>query len=191
MHTCAGRATGAAVRALARQNAKKNARKCAVSPKAGTLAGRGAGRTGPGTQKPSIRHQGIPLTMATTKKSAGKAAPGKAAGKAPSTAIKPVTEVLSKSSLINHLAASSGVDNKGVRAVLEALERAMAGAVHKKGAGQFVLPGVLKVTSQAVAAKPKRKGIDPFTKQERWFEAKPASVKLKVRALKKLKDAAL
>ena len=33
--------------------------------------------------------------------------------------------------------------------------------------------------------------IDPFTKQERVFAAKPASVKLKTRALKKLKDAAL
>jgi hypothetical protein len=33
--------------------------------------------------------------------------------------------------------------------------------------------------------------VDPFTKVERWFAAKPASVKLKVRPLKKLKDAAL
>ena len=41
-----------------------------------------------------------------------------------------------------------------------------------------------------VPAKPKRKGINPFTKEEQWFAAKPASVKVKVRPLKKLKDAA-
>jgi hypothetical protein len=54
-----------------------------------------------------------------------------------------------------------------------------------------VLPGLLKVTSVNVPAKPKRKGINPFTKEEQWFAAKPATVKVKVRPLKKLKDAAL
>jgi hypothetical protein len=41
-----------------------------------------------------------------------------------------------------------------------------------------------------VPAKPKRKGINPFTGQEQWFAAKPASTKVKVRPMKKLKDAA-
>ncbi|MEP7044052.1 MAG: HU family DNA-binding protein [Dokdonella sp.] len=104
---------------------------------------------------------------------------------------KPVAEVLSKSALVSHLATQAGTDGKTVRAVLEALEHTIAGSVHKKGAGTFTLPGLLKITSVAVAAKPKRKGVDPFTKEERWFAAKPASVKLKVRPLKKLKDAAL
>ena len=35
------------------------------------------------------------------------------------------------------------------------------------------------------------KCIGPFTKVEREFAAKPATVKIKTRALKKLKDAAL
>jgi hypothetical protein len=30
----------------------------------------------------------------------------------------------------------------------------------------------------------------PFTGEERWFDAKPATVRIKARALKKLKDAA-
>jgi len=119
--------------------------------------------------------------MATSKKPA--------AGK--KSASKPITEPLSKSGLVAHLAEQSGVESKGVRAVLAALEQAVANSVHKKGAGTFTLPGLLKISSVAVAAKPKRKGIDPFTKEERWFAAKPASVKVKVRALKKLKDAAL
>ena len=71
-----------------------------------------------------------------------------------------------------------------------ALEGAVHGSVSKKGAGSFTLPGLLKITSVSVPAKPKRKGINPFTKEEQWFAAKPASVKVKVRPLKKLKDAA-
>jgi len=43
----------------------------------------------------------------------------------------------------------------------------------------------------AGAGEEEAPGIDPFTKVEREFAAKPATVKLKVRSLKKLKDAAL
>lgn len=118
--------------------------------------------------------------MATSKKPA--------AGKKPAS--KPITEALGKSGLVAHLAEHSGVASKDVRAVLAALEQAAANSIHKKGAGVFTLPGLLKITAVNVPAKPKRKGIDPFTKEERWFAAKPASVKVKVRALKKLKDAA-
>ena len=53
------------------------------------------------------------------------------------------------------------------------------------------MPGLLKVNVINVPAKKKRRGIDPFTKVEREFAAKPATVKFKTRALKKLKDAAL
>jgi len=57
--------------------------------------------------------------------------------------------------------------------------------------GEFTLPGIVRVAVQQVPAKKARKGIDPFTKEERVFKAKPASVKLKARFFKKLKDAAL
>ncbi len=124
--------------------------------------------------------------MAKAKKAAKKAT--KAAAPA---AAKPLKEVLSKSELARHLAEAAGVEPKAVKAVIAALEATMIGAVSKKGAGLFVLPGLLKVTAQAVPAKKKRFGKDPFTGQERWFPAKPASVRIKARALKKLKDAAL
>ncbi|MBC8752435.1 hypothetical protein OKW43_005696 [Paraburkholderia sp. WC7.3g] len=64
-------------------------------------------------------------------------------------------------------------------------------SVHRKGAKEFTLPGLLKVVAQDVPAKKKRFGEDPFTGEDRWVAAKPASVRLKVRPLKKLKDAAL
>jgi plastocyanin len=83
------------------------------------------------------------------------------------------------------------VEPKLVKAVVAALESTVLMSVHKKGLGEFTMPGLFKVSVVNVPAKKKRTGIDPFTKQERVFAAKPASVKIKVRALKKLKDAAL
>ena len=125
--------------------------------------------------------------MAKKKATSKKAAPKAAAKPA---AQKPIKEALTKSGLVAHIADNSGVAPRDVRAVLSSLEGAMAASVSKKGAGSFTLPGLLKVTAVSVPAKPKRKGINPFTKEEQWFAAKPASVKLKVRPLKKLKDAA-
>ncbi len=134
--------------------------------------------------------------MATAKKTTKPAPAAKStkpapAAKAPAATIKPVKETLTKSALVAHLAEQSNVEPKAVKAVLAALESAVLGSVHKKGAGAFVLPGLLKIDVQKVPAKPKRKGINPFTKEEQVFAAKPATVRIKARALKKLKDAAL
>ena len=118
-----------------------------------------------------------------------KAAPAKKSEVKVATA-KPIKEALTKSGLIAHLSDVSEVSAKDVRAVLSALEGAMSGSVSRKGVGQFTLPGLMKITASKVPAKPKRKGINPFTKEEVWFAAKPASIKLKIRPLKKLKDAA-
>jgi nucleoid DNA-binding protein len=125
--------------------------------------------------------------MATKKAAKKKAAPKTAAKPAAS---KPIKAALSKSGLVAHLSEASGVAAKDVRAVMAALEGAVSGSVSKKGAGSFTLPGLLKITAVNVPAKPKRKGINPFTKAEQWFAAKPATTKVKVRPLKKLKDAA-
>jgi nucleoid DNA-binding protein len=127
--------------------------------------------------------------MTKTKKVATKkAAPAKAAAKP--GPVKPIKDALSKSGLVAHISEAAGVAARDVRAVLAALEGAVAGSVHKKGAGSFTLPGLLKISAVNVPAKPKRKGINPFTKEEQWFAAKPATTKVKVRPLKKLKDAA-
>ena len=104
---------------------------------------------------------------------------------------KAIKTALNRAGLVAHISDASGVAPRDVRAVLAGLEGAVAGSVSKKGAGSFTLPGLLKVTVVNVPAKPKRKGINPFTKQEQVFAAKPATVRIKARALKKLKDAAL
>ena len=121
---------------------------------------------------------------------AKKAAKGKTASKA-AAAPKPIKDALSKSGLVAHLAETTGLASKDVRGVLSALEGVVHASVHKKGAGMFTLPGLLKITAVNVPAKPRRKGVNPFTKEEQWFAAKPATVKVKIRPLKKLKDAAV
>lgn len=123
-----------------------------------------------------------PAKSATVKKAVAPAAPA---------ALKPVKDRFSKATLVTHLATQAGVEPKTAKAVLSALESAILGSVHKKGCGEFTLPGLLKIGVQQVPAKKKRFGKDPFTGEERWFPAKPAAVKIKTRPLKKLKDATL
>jgi len=107
------------------------------------------------------------------------------------TPLKPIKDSFTKASLATHLAERAGVEPKAAKALMAALEETVLASVHKKGAKEFTLPGLLKVVAQDVPAKKKRFGKDPFTGEEKWFAAKPASVRLKVRPLKKLKDAAL
>ena len=123
---------------------------------------------------------------------ATKAAPAKAANGTTKklAAGAPVKETFTKASLANHVAQAANVEPKAAKAVLAALEDTILGSVHKKGAGEFTLSGLLKITVQQVPAKKKRFGKDPFTGEDRWFDAKPATVRIKARALKKLKDAA-
>jgi hypothetical protein len=135
------------------------------------------------------------MTKTTTAKAPAKKATAakntmKAAAPSKPAAVKPINTAFNRTSLITHLAELAAVELKAVRAVMASLEATILASVHKKGLGSFTLPGLLKVNVVNVPAKEKRTGIDPFTKQERVFAAKPASVKIKTRALKKLKDAA-
>ncbi|SAL60128.1 DNA-binding protein [Caballeronia humi] len=119
-------------------------------------------------------------TASATKKAVAAAAP-----------LKPIKDSFTKASLTVHLAERAGVEPKAAKALMAALEETVLASIHKKGAKEFTLPGLLKVVAQDVPAKKKRFGKDPFSGEDKWFAAKPASVRLKVRPLKKLKDAAL
>jgi nucleoid DNA-binding protein len=125
------------------------------------------------------------------KKTTKAAVPAKAPAKVQASGLKPIKTAFNKTSLTAHLAEVAAVEPKAAKAILAALEATMLASIHKKGMGEFTLPGLLKITAQNVPAKKKRMGKDPFTGVERMFAAKPASTKIKTRALKKLKDAAL
>jgi nucleoid DNA-binding protein len=101
-----------------------------------------------------------------------------------------MSKPLNKSEVLARIAKATDLPRKQVASVLEELYGLVWEAVCKKGRGVFVLPGLLKITVVEKPAVPERKGINPFTKQEQMFKAKPARRVIKVRPLKRLKDMA-
>ena len=99
---------------------------------------------------------------------------------------KPAT----KSEILACIAEATQLSRKQVESVFDALSGLIKAAVGKDGPGVFVSPGLMKIMVVEKPATPERKGINPFTKQEQIFKAKPARKVIKVRPLKALKDMA-
>lgn len=99
-----------------------------------------------------------------------------------------IKDPLSKSGMIKALMDMTAMARKDVATVLENLNTLIEMHVKSRGPGKFVLPGVLKITVVKKAARPARKGINPFTGEETMFKAKPAHKVVKIKALKKLKE---
>jgi len=95
-----------------------------------------------------------------------------------------------KGEILNNIAQATELSRKQVSAVFEALGNEIKSNVGKKGPGLFVVPGLMKIMVKQKPATKARKGINPFTKQEVMFKAKPASRQIKIRPLKNLKDMA-
>ena len=93
-----------------------------------------------------------------------------------------------KSEILTNIATATELSRKQVASVLDALAEQIKAAVGKKGPGVFAVPGLMKITVIQKPATKARKGINPFTKEEQMFKAKPARKVIKVRALKALKD---
>ncbi len=93
-----------------------------------------------------------------------------------------------KSEILVKVAEATELSRKQVSSVLDSLAEQIKFAVGKKGPGVFALPGLLKITVIQKPATKARKGINPFTKLEQMFKAKPARKVIKVRPLKALKD---
>lgn len=99
-----------------------------------------------------------------------------------------VTEKYTKTQILDEIAQKTELSRKQVGAVLDELTNVIEAHVQKKAVGEFVLPGLLKINTINKPAVKARKGINPFTKEEVMFKARPASTVVKVRALKRLKD---
>ncbi len=92
-----------------------------------------------------------------------------------------------KSQVMGDIATATDLTRKEVASVFET----MAGLIKKdlkRGPGVFTVPGLMKIRKVHKPARPKRKGINPFTGEEAVFKAKPAHNVIKVTALKGLKD---
>ena len=108
-------------------------------------------------------------------------------GETPATTKK--TKPLSKSEILNAVSEAVGdeVSKKQVKEIVEAL--VAIGHKELKRSGTFVLPRFAKFVVVKKPAKPSRKGINPFTKLEQAFAAKPASKSVRARPVKAIKDA--
>lgn len=119
--------------------------------------------------------------------------PEKAKAKKELPTYDPVKEKFKVTGLIEELADRADVDKKDVKRVIESLTDLICGSLVKKGVGEFMFPGLMKiVTIKKPAVKGGKKVKNPFKPGEMMItKDKPATVKVKVRPMKKLKDAAL
>lgn len=128
----------------------------------------------------------------TARKAAVKKAPArKVAAKAvPAKRVSSIKERYSKTQILTQISESTELSRKDVQAVLDELSTIIEGHITKRGCGEFVLPGLMKIATVKKPPRKARKGINPFTGEETTFAAKPASIAVKIRPLKKLKQMA-
>ena len=99
-------------------------------------------------------------------------------------------KVLTKSEILASIAETAELSRKQVASVFDALSDLIKKSVGKKGPGMFVIPGLMRIMVIQKPATKAHMGINPFTKQEQMFKAKPARKVIKVRPLKALREMA-
>jgi nucleoid DNA-binding protein len=138
-------------------------------------------------------------TMAAKKKPVAKKAPVKKAPVKKVAVVAPVKkltalkEKFTKTQLVNELVEKTELSKKEVASVLDELGDIIERHVKKRAVGEFTLPGLLKIKTVKKPAQKARKNVpNPFKPGETMdVAAKPASTKVKVLPLKKLKDMVL
>jgi len=168
--------------------------------------------------KPAAK-KAVAKKAAPAKKRVARKAPVKAVRKAPAkkvvarktrkprqpkaaVVVKPIRTKLGRTELLAHLCEASGQDKAAVKSVLEALKVTMQGSLAPRGAGEFVMPGLFKVVTKKIAARKVaaiKKGTEvrnprtgeTYAHEGRKAYTKPATVKVRVRPMAGLKNAAL
>jgi nucleoid DNA-binding protein len=131
-----------------------------------------------------------PAKKTAAKKAPAKKAPAKKApaAKAPARKVTALQEKLTKTQIVATISENTGLNKKQVGEVMDELETLIERSIKKRSVGEFTLPGLMKITTVKKPARKARKGRNPFTGEETVFKAKPASVAVKVRPLKKMKE---
>jgi nucleoid DNA-binding protein len=123
---------------------------------------------------------------AKKKKTAGRAAKAAAAPK-PSK-ISAASKARSQGEIFRTCAEHAGIQRSQVASVFQTMGAMIKADLSRGGAGVFKVPGLMRITVKRKPATPARLGINPFTKEQVMFKAKPARNVVKVRPLKALKD---
>ena len=102
----------------------------------------------------------------------------------------PAKKPMTKSELLNAISDQTDLKRREVSGVLDSLSAQISKSLGRRGAGSFTLPGLIKIEKKKVPARKARRGVpNPFRPGELMdIAAKPATTKVKVRALKNLKD---
>lgn len=152
-----------------------------AAPKKKVAAKKAAAKKAPAKKKVAAKKAPAKKKAVAKKVPAKKAAPKKKATGA-------IKDKMTKSQIFTEIAEATELSRKQVSDVFDELESLVGRSISKRGLGEFTIPGLMKVTTVKKPAKKARKGINPFTGEEQMFKAKPASIAVKVRPLKKLKE---
>jgi nucleoid DNA-binding protein len=96
---------------------------------------------------------------------------------------------MSKGQFMAAVAEKSGLTKKQANAALDAITKVVTSELGKKGPGEVILPGLLRLSVVNKPATREHEGINPFTKVPMTYKAKAARKVVKIRALKALTDA--
>jgi nucleoid DNA-binding protein len=96
---------------------------------------------------------------------------------------------MSKSQFLTTLAEKSGLNKRQATSALDTINAIVAQQLGKRGPGEVLIPGLLKLNVVDKPATRKHEGVNPFTKEPMTYKAKAARKVIKVRALRALTDA--
>jgi nucleoid DNA-binding protein len=101
-----------------------------------------------------------------------------------------VKKAMTKTQILSEIADETGLTKKEIAAVFDSLATIINRHIKKGAVGAFTLPGLLKIKTVKKPATKARKGVpNPFRPGELMdIKAKPASTRVKVLPLKRLKD---
>ena len=102
--------------------------------------------------------------------------------------VTPATKRRSRGDIVRQIALGAELSPRQVKGVFEALTALIAADLSKKGCGEFNFMGLMKLRTVNKPATAARRGRNPFTGQDIMIKAKPASRRVRVRALRTLND---
>ena len=140
------------------------------------------------TTKKSTARKTTAKKKAPARKPAAKKKAPVAAAKKPAKITSAKGKTRTKSEVLGIISDHVGISKKEAAQVFDVMGEMIEADLKKGAVGAFNVPGMMKVMVQRKPATKARKGINPFTKEETIFKAKPARNVVKVRPLKGLKD---
>jgi len=153
-----------------------------------TPAKKAAAKKAPAKKAP-VKKAAVKKAPAAKKTPAKKAPAKKAATSAAPAKRKPgINAKMTKTAILNEIATNTDLSRAQVASVLDELESLIERHIRKRAVGEFTLPGLLKIKAAKRPATKKRMGRNPATGEEIVIAAKPATTRVRVSALKKLKD---